>query len=146
MTRAKRHISRQALLAPRHWGTIVEAGAALVIVSLATRLLPFKSYIGVGARRLETKPARSGIEEARIIDAIANRAPFRAVCLQRGLALQWMLRRRGIDAVLHYGVQLKPDGQEIAAHVWVSVDGDVLLGAPQHLHYTEVARYPRPKV
>jgi hypothetical protein len=53
-----------------------------------------------------------------------------------------MLRRRGIDAVLHYGVRIPRDGEKIAAHVWVSVDDEVLLGASQHQDYTEVARYP----
>lgn len=143
MTEARRRISREELTAPRHWGTILEAGAALVAASLATRLLPFRRYIGLGARPLKRRRGLSGVEEARILAAIANRVPFRAVCLQRGLALQWMLRRRGVDAVLHYGVQMKPEGEEIAAHVWVSVDGEVLLGAPQHLLYTEVAHYPR---
>lgn len=145
MTEGKRTINRRALIAPRHWGTIAEASTALLAASLATRLLPFNQYIGFGARRLRTPCTRSGAEEARIVDAIANRLPFRAVCLQRGLALQWMLRRRGVDALLHYGVQLKPEGEEITAHVWVSVDGDVLLGAPQHLLYAEVARYPDPR-
>jgi hypothetical protein len=54
-----------------------------------------------------------------------------------------MLRRRGVNAVLHYGIQLKKTGEELEAHVWVSADGEVLLGAPLHERYTEVARYPK---
>lgn len=53
-----------------------------------------------------------------------------------------MLRRRGIDEILHYNVRIPRDGEKIAAHVWVTVDAMVLLGAAQHQDYTEVARYP----
>jgi hypothetical protein len=53
-----------------------------------------------------------------------------------------MLRRRGVDAILHYGVKLPKPSGELLAHVWVSVDGRVLLGAPQHEEYTKVASYP----
>jgi hypothetical protein len=116
------------------------------VASLVTRLLPFNRYIALGTRRLRGEGSGEARDTARIVDAIADRVPFRAVCLKRGVALQWMLRRRGIDAVLHYGIQLKKPGEEIAAHVWVSVGGEVLLGAPQHERYAEAARYPAPGV
>ena len=129
------------LPSPRHWGTVAEAAAALAAAALATRLLSFDRTIRIGARSLSTPREGDGKIESRIVDALANRAPFRAVCLQRGLALQWLLRRRGVDAVLHYGIRLDPgDGPQ--AHVWVSVGDEVVNGAPQHLHYTQVARYP----
>ncbi len=135
-------VATNPLLARRHWGTIVEAGLALAAASAATRLLPFKRYIRLGARPLVRAGPTTEYETSRIMDALGRRAPFRAVCLQRGIALQWMLRRRGIDAILHYGVQMPREAAKITAHVWVSVDGRVLLGAPQHEQYTEVARYP----
>lgn len=130
------------LLVPRYWFTIIEATAALGTASLLTRLLPFHSYIGLGARRIRGVASSNPRELTRIIDAIAARLPIRAVCLQRGLALQWMLRRRGVDAVLHYGIQLAPIGEQITAHVWVSVAAQVVLGGPQDQLYTEVMRYP----
>lgn len=43
--------------------------------------------------------------------------PWRTVCLRKGLALQWMLRRRGIDARLHYGIG-KDDVGALCAHLW----------------------------
>ncbi|WP_338503807.1 lasso peptide biosynthesis B2 protein [Sphingomonas kaistensis] len=135
-------MAENPLLVRRNWGAIAEAGLALAAASAATRLLPFKRYIRLGARPLERVSRAGGIETARIVDALGRRAPFRSVCLQRGIALQWMLRRRGIDAILHYGVRMPREGKAITAHVWVSVDGSVILGAPQHEQYSEVARYP----
>lgn len=133
------------LLAPRQWSTIAEAGLALAALSVATRLLPFNRYIGLGARPLKRIDQGVNLNAARIVNALANRVPFRAVCLQRGIALQWMLRRRGVDAILHYGIRLPGGRKDVGAHVWVSVDGQVLLGAPQHELHTEVARYPLPQ-
>ena len=143
MTGKSQRVAARPLLARRHWGTIAEAGVALAAASVLTRLLPFHRYIGLGARSLQARAGAEPRDTARIMDAIARRVPFRAVCLQKGLALQWMLRRRGVNAVLHYGIQLKKTGEELEAHVWVSADGKVLLGAPLHERYTEVARYPK---
>jgi hypothetical protein len=50
-------VANNPLLARRHWGTIVEAGLALAAASAATRVLPFKRYIGL-ARGPSTAPSR----------------------------------------------------------------------------------------
>lgn len=135
-------VADNPLLARRHWGALAEASLALAVAAMATRLLPFRRYITLGALTIERSANPSWGEVPRIVDALGRRAPFRAVCLQRGIALQWMLRRRGVDAILHYGVQMTTDGGSIGAHVWVSVEERVVLGAPVHENYTEVARYP----
>ena len=125
---------------PALWGATLEAGLALALASVLTRVLPFNAYIHRGSVFLRRKSCAQGKSIAKLVDALANRVPFRAVCLQRGLALQWMLRRRGLDAILHYGIKIKPEGLE--AHVWVSLDGEVVIGAPQHQSFKEVAQYP----
>ncbi len=52
-------------------------------------------------------------------------------CLPRSLALQRMLRSRGVAAELRIGVRKEPvAGGGIAAHAWIEVDG-VPLGEPQ---------------
>ena len=130
------------LLAPRHWGIISEACVALAAASAATRLLPFKRYIRLGALPIRRSRPLDQTELVRIMEALGRRMPFRALCLQQGIAFQRMLRRRGVDAVLHYGIRL-PDGRgDMLAHVWVSVDGEVLLGQREREGYAEVARYP----
>jgi hypothetical protein len=135
-------LANNPLLAPRHWSTIAEAGLALAIASAATRLLPFNRYIRLGALPIDRAGKLASPEVAGIVDALGRRMPFRSVCLHRGIALQRLLRRRGVDGLLHYGVRLPNDEKGISAHVWVSVGEEVLLGAPQHEIYTEVARYP----
>lgn len=49
-------------------------------------------------------------------------------CLERSLALWWLLRRNGIEAELQIGAQTS--GKEFAAHAWVEWDGMVLNDSP----------------
>lgn len=135
-------VANNPLLAPRHWSLIAEAGAALAAASAATRILPFKRFIRLGALPVRRSKPLDELELAHIMEALGRRMPFRALCLQQGIAFQWMLRRRGIDAVLHYGISLPEGGGDMLAHVWVSVDGKVLLGHREREGYAEVARYP----
>ena len=123
----------------RDWPTILEAGAVLAASSVLTRVLSFKTYIKMGSRAIGSARSSDGKRLSWITDELANRLPFRAVCLQRGLALQWMLRRRGLDAVLHYGIRMQA---EVEAHVWVTLGQVVMIGGPQHTTFNEVARYP----
>lgn len=75
------------------------------------------------------------------VNMIADRVPFRAACYQKGLAAQYMLRRRGIDATLHYGV--RPTEAELLAHVWISVEAKVVMGGSTMEGFAEVARFPQ---
>ncbi|MDB5694919.1 MAG: hypothetical protein JWN21_462 [Sphingomonas bacterium] len=110
---------------------LAEAGAALILASLAIRWLPFARVLALAGwqgapRRVDAALAR----RARwAVDRLADVVPWRAVCFQRGLALHWILRRRGMASLLHYGVGREGDG--VSAHVWVSLDGAVLIGAEE---------------
>ncbi len=75
-----------------------------------------------------------------VVDSLADIVAFKAVCLQRSLALQWLMRRRGVDAILHYGIEISA---KLKAHVWVNSNGDPLIGAPQNETFTEVTRFPQ---
>jgi hypothetical protein len=59
---------------------------------------------------------------SREAEAVARAAAFypgRALCLEQSLALYLRLRRAGVAATFHLGVQPHP----FAAHAWVSVSG-----------------------
>jgi hypothetical protein len=52
-----------------------------------------------------------------------------------------MLRRRGIDARLHYG--LTDDGHNaLRAHVWVEALEEILVGGEDAGDYVRVATFP----
>ena len=129
--------SRRALL--------VEAAGALAAASLAVKLLPFKWAIRLGSRRAVSKssksPARVMPDIRWAIDAAARNLPWNPVCIQRGVAAQWMLRRRGIDARLHYGLT-NDDEEALKAHVWVDALGETLVGGEEAGDYVRVATFP----
>lgn len=70
----------------------------------------------------------------RMLMAAARHSPFPSTCLERSLAIWWLLRRLGVMAQLRIGVQ-KDDGK-FAAHAWVERDG-VAVAEPEapHHHY-----------
>ncbi len=122
---------------------LAEAVTALAAASAAIRWLPFKRAVRLGSRRLSGEAASSA-EVADIrwsIEAAARAAPWRAVCFQKGLATQWMLRRRGIDAQLHYGIG-KDEAGDLQAHVWVADGEAIIIGGEEAGKVRRVATYP----
>jgi hypothetical protein len=57
--------------------------------------------------------------------AVARRLPFEPTCLEKSLALWWLLRRHRIPGQLRIGVRKNLSG-EFEAHAWVEADGVVL--------------------
>lgn len=122
---------------------LVEAVAALLAAWAAVRFLPFRRAVASGSRALGTSAVAVDLDAiSRSVAVAGKRVPWRAVCLQQGLALQWMLRRRGIDARLHYGVGYGASA-DLQAHVWVTVGDDIVIGAEQVPLVKCVASYPQ---
>ena len=59
---------------------------------------------------------------ARDVGAMARRLPFQSRCLQKSLALSWMLRRRSMGGQLRFGVI--PGNGAIQAHAWIEIAGE----------------------
>jgi hypothetical protein len=77
----------------------------------------------------------------RSILKVAERLPWRSTCLVRALASRTLLRRRGIDCVIHFGV-MRSDGKLIA-HAWCEADGGVVCGGDETEKYTHLAGFRR---
>jgi hypothetical protein len=123
-----------------------EASMTLASSSLAIALLPFKRLHGLlghhGSNlRAPTADERRVRQICWAVEAAAKRLPWRTVCFQKGVALHWMLRRRGIPTYLHYGVGKSPEA-ELAAHVWISHQDVILMGGDVASDFTCVATYP----
>lgn len=117
----------------------VEAFARLAVAALGSRVQPFERLIGSAALSLGTARPVNPQDVADAVRWAAAVAPFRAVCLHRGLACQAMLRRRGVDAWLHYGLAV---GGELKAHVWVTVAGEPVIGSEAAARFEPVASFP----
>jgi hypothetical protein len=137
------HVKNEAW---RGMALLAEASLALASAALVIHLLPFRRAIRFGSGGLSHSDHEASIKKLRRFERSVERAaalvPWRTVCLQKGLALQWMLRRRGIDARLHYGIG-KDDVGALCAHVWVSAGAAMLIGSEQAPHFQTVATYPK---
>jgi hypothetical protein len=141
-TRAKPFLKFQRL-SRDHQRLCVHAATILTLASAAVALLPFRRAIGFGGVPLGDRPKSLGAEDCVwAVEAAARRLPWRTMCIEKGLAVQRLLRRSGVDASLHYGVRHRPNGGALEAHVWVTVDDRIVIGGEEAANFAEVASYP----
>lgn len=82
--------------------------------------------------------ARLAAEIGWAVTRAARHVPFKAVCLPQAMAARLMLRRRGVDSVMHFGARVgyaKP----IDAHAWLDAAGVQVTGYPVADAFTEIA-------
>ena len=123
---------------------LAEAVTTLAGAAAAIQFCPFRAALKFGSVPLPEKMKLSpgAIDQLSwSVRMIATKVPFRALCFEQGLALQRMLRRRGIDARLHYGIG-KKDVRMIEAHVWVNVGDKVVIGEQGQERFQSVAIFP----
>jgi hypothetical protein len=125
----------------------IEALFWLAFAGTAIAILPFR-YVGwlasiSGSRQRVSQHARPTIVRrvGWAVSACARRVPWRAMCFEQGVAAQLMLRRRGIQSILYYGVA--PDPQRgLSAHVWVR-DGELdVVGGELASRYAVLTSFP----
>jgi hypothetical protein len=122
----------------------IEALIALVGASLAIRVLPFVRVGDMASRPLGTRAAEQDFLPKVVwaVTAWAERVPWRAVCFQKGLAAQMMLRRRGVDSTLYFGAARRPE-TGLEAHVWVKVGEIDVIGGEEAPDFAVLASFPR---
>jgi len=137
--------SRRRPLGATNRRLLAEALPALAFASLAVKLAPFRrvaAWASRSGRGGDGAADQAFLRKARwSVEAWSRRVPWRTVCFQKGLALHFMLRRRGIASRLHYGV--RPDREEgLKAHVWVTVDGRPVIGGEEAADFPCLATFP----
>jgi hypothetical protein len=135
------------VVASRKWRHL-EAVGELARVSLALRLVSPQRASALlgrvdGGGTSAVEPVRpEQLLEARIVGAVvardAHRVPWRPTCLPQALAVQRMLRRRGIPARLHLGVGAIADAE---AHAWVTVGHKAVIGASERDRFSPLAAF-----
>ena len=85
---------------------------------------------------------------ARIVRRVARHVPFPAVCLPQAMALQWMLRRRGVASRLFFGARRKAQDSGLDFHAWLTVGGECVIGGGEVETYAALPPFdgigPRP--
>jgi hypothetical protein len=138
-------------MTPAQRAVLLEATVWLALARVALALFPFRvvaARLGevcppaVAAARiaqLENGPGK--VDAAKVVGwavrKMAGKVPFRAVCLQQGVAAKMMLKRRGIQSALHFGVA--PGIAGLDAHAWLNTAGAKVTGYPVGNRFTELA-------
>lgn len=66
---------------------------------------------------------------ARAVRSAELHGPSNPNCLERSLALWWLLRREGVESELQIGA--RKEGPRFEAHAWVELRGNILNDAAQ---------------
>ena len=132
---------------PRQVLLLAEACLSLVAASAAIKFLPFRRVVAA-AERIPRLRIPAELQEPELVrqvpwavERIAALVPWRIVCFQKGVAVHRMLRRRGVRSALHYGVRRAPAGN-VEAHVWVTVQGEAVVGGIEAEAFTCLATFP----
>jgi asparagine synthase (glutamine-hydrolysing) len=120
---------------------VVEAILTLAVAAAAIAFAPYRRAVKFGSRPLAANRGDDVEGIVWSVNAASTRVPWRAMCFERGLALQWMLRRRGYDAKLVYGARMK-DQSGLDAHVWVTLNDRILIGGEEAETYGSLATHP----
>jgi hypothetical protein len=106
--------------------------------------------VGMGASEAQEKNAaeraaeEQSVEIARrvrwAVEAVARRSPIAFVCFPQTLAGYTMLRRRGVQSTMIYGVA-RSAGGELIAHTWLMVGERCVLGGEGAGEFTAVERW-----
>ena len=137
-------VQRLAGLPPKRQLLVARTVVDLTVASVAISLLPFSRAIRIGCVPLGVSKKSLPLPDyVWAIEAVSRRLPWRTVCFQKGVAVQALLRRSGVDARLHYGARRNADSGELEAHVWVTAGTQSVIGVEEAKGFAELATYPR---
>lgn len=145
---------REVISALRSLHGFTERRIFLTVVLMAPWLrlvmrLPLSSVSTVMIRPVGGGGSGRTIAPARVAEivALAQRTGYPIVrrgCLTRGLSLLWLLRRRGIDVTLAFGIGGPKD--EDQGHCWLVRDGEPYLEREEpNGRFVEVLRLADPQ-
>jgi hypothetical protein len=127
---------------------VLEAAAFLLLARIlvaTTSLRHWRSLLG-GLDPVAGDSSGAGPCERELARAVARadyRLPIGCKCLQRAIALYWMLRRRARPAILVIAIiDSRHRGSPDDLHAWTESGGEILIGATELPHHA-IARFGR---
>jgi hypothetical protein len=126
VTDVLRRLLRLRSLSLAQWRVVLVSLLMLPAIQIALRCRGFGWTAHVLAARSDVTLRAADISEAtaaaHAVSIVAGRPVVGARCLGRSLLLWFLLRRRGVDAILAVGALPAAQG-DLDAHAWVEVDG-----------------------
>ena len=123
---------------------LAQAFVVLAAARVALRVVPVSAILrwqGQPVREIagEDEKARQRRLVAWAVDVMARRSAIDFVCFPRCLAGSYLLRARGVQSRLHYGVT-REEGR-LATHTWLESGGEVLVGGEVKDAYSTLGVY-----
>ena len=126
-----------------------EAIAALAIARIALACIPFSRIAAwLGTSGAES-PAAVTPEQAQAaeavgwaVSALARRVPWDGRCFAQALAATAMLRHRGVDGTVSFGVR-EGASAGFEAHAWLRVGTRMATGGPGHERFKAFTTFAR---
>ena len=113
---------------------ISQAALILPLTEIGLRVFGFRRWKRIienfvpGRQRCQSVPdgqiRERAVRTARAVRSAELHGLSRPNCLERSMALWWMLRREGVDVDLEIGA--RNQGGRFEAHAWIELDGQVL--------------------
>jgi len=142
-------LQRYWSLSPDRKRLLWEALFSLAIARIAMACVPFRHialWLGTpGTNSPETAtPETNRTAEAVgwAVRALGPRVPWDGRCLAQALAAARMLRRRGIEGTVSFGV-CEGESTGFDAHAWLRVGSDIVTGGPGHERYKAITTFAR---
>lgn len=112
-------------------------------------LVPFRRIAGwlgtPGAESAETASAED-IQTAKeigwAVGVLGRRVPWDGRCLAQALAATGMLRRRGLEGTVSFGVR-QGESAGFDAHAWLRLGTCVVTGGPEHQYFKAFTTFSR---
>ncbi len=124
----------------------VRAGITALVIPILLLVVPLDrlaSWLGRPLAKSSRQPPDGRV--AAWIDHLLRRLPWpwRHTCLRRSAVLYHLLRRRGHPVELCVGVR-RDEMEALAAHAWLSLDGQPYLEAGSEVphEFAVIARFP----
>ena len=125
--------------------TLAQAMILLPMMALVLRLMGFRRSQHIFSRFLphkfsgKTERSETTLSQAlhisRLVGLAVRHGVHPANCLQRSLALWWLLRRHGIRSEMYIGT--RKEAGRLDAHAWIEIEGVILNDSSDVRHRFE---------
>ncbi len=137
----------------------MEAAICLVGARLALLLVPFSwlarrwgAFVSATDPRVPAEQsagagrcAERAVQISAAVTTASRRLPFQTLCLPRAMAARWMLQRRRIPSIMHFGA-FRATEQPFGAHAWLEAEGVEVTGYPLGPELVEIGCFLPEKI
>lgn len=128
---------------------LAEALIALAVARMAMALIPFRRIAGwLGTPGAESSATATPEELSQAeeigwaVGVLGPRVPWDGRCLAQALAATGMLRRRGLEGTVTFGVR-EGASAGFDAHAWLRIGSCVVTGGPGYREFKAFTTFAR---